>query len=251
MSTSVASAADALVAARANFGAAQALPARLGLVDALLGLAGAQLSSGDPAAAELVLGDIREHLEHGVRTDPDWQLRASAASRLSIAIAQLLGRHDEAVAQLDTNLRSVSGTGPEADAARLSLLTARLQSHLALGQATRAGETLAAARQVVARMTRTIPARPASVLAATLLLQQASVAMLRNAPAEAEAAFAEALALVDRLGGSDLGELRRRIVRSWTSALKAQGRTAEATALVGRTLLATPAGGAPPGPFAP
>jgi hypothetical protein len=219
---------------QADFDAGPSLGNRALLVDALLALASAQLAMGDHASAESALDEIQLHLEHGVRSDREWAMRASAVTRIRIAAAQGADRHDEAVAIIEAVIASIPGQSPDADAGRLQLITTLLRSRMALGQAVEAEADIAQANSILARLGKVMPSRAADVTRASLLLHSASVALLRQDAPGADAKFGQGLGILDRLGGSDLNELRQQFVQSWVRALNLQGRTAEAGALLMR-----------------
>ena len=208
------------------------------LLEALIALAGQHDSHGDIDTALARLAEAETLLPSPLPDEEAWQGRTVMLNRFKAGIAQRQGRHEDAVAFLETALRHIPfapGTGGRGvNSVRLQLLVRLARSRLVLGQAAEVAAEIAQCDTVVESLEGKMPAYALDTIRAAILENHgAALALIGDIDAAGEK-FAASLRLIDGVNKPELHDLRQRVIQGWAKALRTAGRAADADALLGR-----------------
>lgn len=227
----------AVQSGRAAFKKEPTAEAAAPLVDALMRLAEMRDALGDAAAGGKLLAEAEAIVPRPLPSEEAWHGRVVMLNRFKAGVAQRQDRHADAIDAFETALRTIpfepGEGGRGVNSVRIQLLVRLARSRLALGRGAEAAADIPQCEIVLRALEGEIPARALAAIRAAVLENHAnSLALLGNFAA-AEEKFAASLDLIDRTGEPELNELRERVLKAWAGTLRADGRAAEADALLG------------------
>lgn len=236
------SASARLDALRKTFRSRPTESGRAELFEALVGSAAESLAR-DGEAAATALAEA-ETLLPTRPTQAAWRGRLVALHRAKASLAQRYERHADAVREFEAALKHLPGdagtAGRDANAARLQLLVRLARSRLALGQAKEVAAEAEACEAIMTALADEIPARALDTVRVAVIGNAGAALALAGKLAAAEAKFEAALGLIDRLAAPELDGLRGQLLQTWTGALRAKGRGADAEDVLVRFSAAAP-----------